>query len=204
MVKTRPGVSVVSSVFLMCLADRVLVYGDCAVNPKPTPSSWPTSRSARPRRRRSSASSRAWRCSPTRRGSPGKGAEVDAVREATELVRAARARSEGRGADPVRRRGRRRAWPRRSCRRARSRARRRCSSSPTSTPATSPTRRCSARPARWRSARCSGTEQAGQRSLARLHGRGHRQHRRDHGHPGPGGERSEHRAPRWRCPHEPH
>ena len=31
-----PGrVSVVSSVFLMCLADRVLVYGDCAVNPKP-------------------------------------------------------------------------------------------------------------------------------------------------------------------------
>ena len=32
----RPGVSVVSSVFLMCLADRVLVYGDCAVNPDPT------------------------------------------------------------------------------------------------------------------------------------------------------------------------
>ena len=34
-IKARPGVSVVSSVFLMCLADRVLVYGDCAVNPKP-------------------------------------------------------------------------------------------------------------------------------------------------------------------------
>lgn len=34
-VKTRPGVSVVSSVFLMCLADRVLVFGDCAVNPNP-------------------------------------------------------------------------------------------------------------------------------------------------------------------------
>ena len=32
---TRPGFSVVSSVFLMCLADRVLVYGDCAVNPDP-------------------------------------------------------------------------------------------------------------------------------------------------------------------------
>ncbi|MBT3220190.1 MAG: phosphate acetyltransferase, partial [Proteobacteria bacterium] len=32
---TSPGFSVVSSVFLMCLADRVLVYGDCAVNPKP-------------------------------------------------------------------------------------------------------------------------------------------------------------------------
>ena len=35
-VKTRPGVSTVSSVFLMCLADRVLVYGDCAVIPEPT------------------------------------------------------------------------------------------------------------------------------------------------------------------------
>ena len=31
----RPGVSIVSSVFFMCLADRVLVYGDCAVNPDP-------------------------------------------------------------------------------------------------------------------------------------------------------------------------
>ena len=35
-VRTAPDVSVVSSVFLMCLADRVLVYGDCAVNPDPT------------------------------------------------------------------------------------------------------------------------------------------------------------------------
>jgi len=34
-IKTNPGVSVVSSVFLMCLEDRVLVYGDCAVNPDP-------------------------------------------------------------------------------------------------------------------------------------------------------------------------
>ncbi len=34
-IRTKPGVSVVSSVFLMCLADRVLVYGDCAVNPDP-------------------------------------------------------------------------------------------------------------------------------------------------------------------------
>jgi phosphate acetyltransferase len=36
-IKTEPGVSVASSVFFMCLADRVLVYGDCAVNPDPTP-----------------------------------------------------------------------------------------------------------------------------------------------------------------------
>jgi phosphate acetyltransferase len=35
-IKTRPDVSVVSSVFLMALADRVLVYGDCAVIPDPT------------------------------------------------------------------------------------------------------------------------------------------------------------------------
>jgi len=35
-IKTKPGVSVVSSVFLMCLEDRVSVFGDCAVNPNPT------------------------------------------------------------------------------------------------------------------------------------------------------------------------
>jgi phosphate acetyltransferase len=35
-IKTKPGFSVVSSVFFMCLEDRVLVYGDCAVNPDPT------------------------------------------------------------------------------------------------------------------------------------------------------------------------
>ncbi|WP_419784927.1 phosphate acetyltransferase [Pseudodesulfovibrio sp.] len=34
-IKTKPGSSIVSSVFLMCLKDRVLVYGDCAVNPNP-------------------------------------------------------------------------------------------------------------------------------------------------------------------------
>jgi phosphate acetyltransferase len=34
-IKTDPGVSIASSVFFMCLADRVLVYGDCAVVPDP-------------------------------------------------------------------------------------------------------------------------------------------------------------------------
>ena len=34
-IKTIPEVSVASSVFFMLLADRVLVYGDCAVNPDP-------------------------------------------------------------------------------------------------------------------------------------------------------------------------
>jgi phosphate acetyltransferase len=37
LIRTTPGVSVVSSVFFMCLADKVLVYGDCAVNPDPNP-----------------------------------------------------------------------------------------------------------------------------------------------------------------------
>ena len=35
-IRTLPGVSTVSSVFFMCLQDRVLVYGDCAVIPDPT------------------------------------------------------------------------------------------------------------------------------------------------------------------------
>jgi len=34
-IKTKPGTKLVSSVFFMCLADRILVYGDCAVNPNP-------------------------------------------------------------------------------------------------------------------------------------------------------------------------
>ncbi|MEW2109125.1 Phosphate acetyltransferase [Streptomyces sp. ADI96-15] len=34
-IRTRPDATLVSSVFFMCLADRVLVYGDCAVNPDP-------------------------------------------------------------------------------------------------------------------------------------------------------------------------
>ncbi|MFA5179713.1 MAG: phosphate acetyltransferase [Syntrophales bacterium] len=35
-VKTKPGIAIVSSVFFMCMPDRVLVFGDCAVNPDPT------------------------------------------------------------------------------------------------------------------------------------------------------------------------
>ncbi len=36
-IRTKPGFSIISSVFFMCLEDRVLVYGDCAVNPNPNP-----------------------------------------------------------------------------------------------------------------------------------------------------------------------
>jgi phosphate acetyltransferase len=87
-VKTRPGVDTVSSVFLMCLADRVLVYGDCAVIPEPTAeqladiavSSADTARQfgIEPRVAMLSYST----------GSSGSGAEVEKVRAATALVAA--------------------------------------------------------------------------------------------------------------------
>ncbi|WP_062380511.1 phosphate acetyltransferase [Demequina pelophila] len=86
-IKTVPGVSVVSSVFFMCLADRVLVYGDCAVNPDPTAeqladiaiSSAETAQQfdVEPRVAMLSYST----------GESGSGSDVDKVREATRLVR---------------------------------------------------------------------------------------------------------------------
>ncbi|WP_033106600.1 phosphate acetyltransferase [Microbacterium profundi] len=86
-IKTRPGVEVVSSVFLMALADRVLVYGDCAVIPDPTStqladiaiSSAQTARQfgIEPRVAMLSYST----------GESGTGADVEKVREATALVR---------------------------------------------------------------------------------------------------------------------
>ncbi|MEO6532293.1 MAG: phosphate acetyltransferase [Pseudolysinimonas sp.] len=86
-VKTSPGVDVVSSVFLMALADRVLVYGDCAVIPEPTVdqladiaiSSAATARrfGIEPRVAMLSYSS----------GESGSGTEVERVRQATELVK---------------------------------------------------------------------------------------------------------------------
>jgi phosphate acetyltransferase len=86
-IRARPGVSVVSSVFLMCLADRVLVYGDCAVNPQPNVeqladiaiSSAETAETfgIEPRVAMLSYST----------GESGKGERVDAVRGAAELVR---------------------------------------------------------------------------------------------------------------------
>jgi phosphate acetyltransferase len=85
-IKTADGVRTVSSVFLMCLADRVLVYGDCAVIPDPTTeqladiaiSSAQTAAQfgIDPRVAMLSYST----------GSSGSGAEVEKVRAATQLV----------------------------------------------------------------------------------------------------------------------
>ena len=88
-IRTTPGTSIVSSVFFMCLPDRVLVYGDCAVNPDPDArqladiavSSGVTARTfgIEPRIAMLSYST----------GESGQGADVDKVREATRLLREA-------------------------------------------------------------------------------------------------------------------
>ena len=86
-IKTRPGVSVVSSVFLMALADRVLVYGDCAVIPDPTSEQLADIAIS------SAATASAFGIEPRvamlsySTGDSGSGAEVEKVRAATELVR---------------------------------------------------------------------------------------------------------------------
>ncbi len=86
-IKTKPEASIVSSVFFMCLEDRVSVYGDCAINPNPTAvqlaeiaiSSATTSRAfgIEPKIAMLSYSS----------GTSGVGEDVERVREATALVK---------------------------------------------------------------------------------------------------------------------
>ncbi|MER7724225.1 phosphate acetyltransferase [Streptomyces sp. NPDC096323] len=88
--RTKPDASIVSSVFFMCLADKVLVYGDCAVNPDPdaeqladiaVQSAVTAARfGVEPRIAMLSYST----------GTSGTGADVDKVREATDRVRASR------------------------------------------------------------------------------------------------------------------
>ncbi|WP_261165196.1 phosphate acetyltransferase [Microbacterium sp. Marseille-Q6965] len=86
-IKTKPGVSVVSSVFLMALADRVLVYGDCAVIPDPTSEQLADIAVS------SAATAHQFGIEPRvamlsySTGESGSGADVDKVREATRLAR---------------------------------------------------------------------------------------------------------------------
>ncbi|WP_328968457.1 phosphate acetyltransferase [Streptomyces sp. NBC_00239] len=86
-IKTKPEAAIVSSVFFMCLADRVLVYGDCAVNPDPNAEQLADIAV------QSAATAAAFGVEPRiamlsySTGTSGTGADVDKVRKATELVR---------------------------------------------------------------------------------------------------------------------
>lgn len=86
-VKTKPGVSVVSSVFFMCLEDRVSVFGDCAINPNPTAEELAEIAIS------SAESSLAFGIEPKvamlsySSGTSGQGEDVNRVREATEIVK---------------------------------------------------------------------------------------------------------------------
>ncbi|WP_406682742.1 phosphate acetyltransferase [Seonamhaeicola sp. MEBiC1930] len=86
-IKTKPGCNIVSSVFFMCLEDRVSIFGDCAINPNPNAeqlaeiaiSSAQTAKNfgVEPKVAMLSYSS----------GSSGKGEDVEKVRKATELAK---------------------------------------------------------------------------------------------------------------------
>ena len=86
-IKTKPGVNLVSSIFFMCLEDRISVFGDCAINPNPNAqqlaeiaiSSAQTAKEfgIEPKVAMLSYSS----------GASGKGADVEKVREATDIVK---------------------------------------------------------------------------------------------------------------------
>ena len=86
-VKTKPGFSVVSSVFLMCLKDRVLAFGDCAVNPNPTAQQLAEIAIA------SAHTAQVFGIEPRvamlsySTGTSGKGADVDVVVEATRIAK---------------------------------------------------------------------------------------------------------------------
>ena len=86
-IKTKPGVKVVSGSFLMCMPDRVHVYADCAVNPDPSAEQLADIAIS------SAETAIAFGIEPRvamlsySTGTSGSGADVDKVRQATDLVR---------------------------------------------------------------------------------------------------------------------
>ena len=86
-IKTKPDVSIVSSVFFMCLPNRVTVFGDCAINPNPTAEQLSEIAIS------SAATSTAFGIEPKiamlsySSGASGVGEDVDRVRKATELIK---------------------------------------------------------------------------------------------------------------------
>ncbi|MDD3311745.1 phosphate acetyltransferase [Pseudodesulfovibrio sp.] len=86
-IKTRPGSSIVSSVFLMCMNDKVVCFGDCAVNPKPDAAQLAEIALD------SAATARLFGIEPKvamlsySTGTSGKGEDVEKVIEATELAK---------------------------------------------------------------------------------------------------------------------
>lgn len=87
LIKTKPGFSLVSSVFFMCLEDRVLVYGDCAINPNPNAEELAEIAIA------SAETAQAFDIEPKvamlsySSGESGSGEDVDKVRKATQIVK---------------------------------------------------------------------------------------------------------------------
>jgi phosphate acetyltransferase len=86
----KTGFSLASSIFFMCLPDRVFVFGDCAVNPEPTMEQLADIATS------SAETAQAFGIEPRvamlsySTGESGKGADVDKVREATRRVRSLR------------------------------------------------------------------------------------------------------------------
>ncbi|MBA3025937.1 MAG: phosphate acetyltransferase [Sulfurimonas sp.] len=86
-IKTTPDVSIVSSVFFMCLETKVLVYGDCAVNQDPNAESLAQIAIS------SAKTAAAFGIDPKiamlsySTGDSGSGADVEKVREATKIVK---------------------------------------------------------------------------------------------------------------------
>ncbi len=87
LIKTKPGVSVVSSVFFMCLSDRVSVMGDCAVNPNPNAEQLAEIAISSAQSAEAFGIEARIAMLSYSSGSSGKGEEVEKVRKATEIVR---------------------------------------------------------------------------------------------------------------------